>query len=519
MNGPKLLIDTNILFGLEDHKQTSPNFSAFQQKCQQYGVQIYIHEATKQDVDRDKDENRQQIILSKIEKFLILDGIPVPDRDDLESLYGTISGDNDYVDTILLYALHEIGAVDFLITQDRGIHKRARNIGIPDRVFRIEDALVWLRDTYERIEVSLPYIEEKQCHQINRHDSIFCSLREDYTQFEQWFHESCVKKHRDCWTVNFNDEIAGIAIRKDESFSDLKNDIASSEKFFLSSPNKILKICTFKIKDEYRGEKLGEQLIKQILWWASKNAYDFVYLTVYPKHRYLIDMLVLYGFESIGRTKGELYLGKSFSANVLNTIAKDEPLAYHRQYYPKFLSDTRVKKYLISIKGEYYKTLFPENISDRQKGLFDSSDVNEFNKIPGNTIRKVYVCRSNIKSIKQGDILLFFHCKDSNSLHSQSLITVGIVDGFDMTSSHEEILRLTAKRSAFSQSELIDLTENDTKNVKVINFLLAGHISPAILYDQMTGVGMKGPYQSIRGVSDDHFSQLQVEDSLDVKTT
>ena len=98
-------------------------------------------------------------------------------------------------------------------------------------------------------------------------------------------------------------------------------------------------------------------------------------------------------------------------------------------------------------------------------------------------------------------------------------MTVGITDGFDITCSHEEILKLTAKRSVYSQEQLIGFTKKDTKEVKVINFLLAGHINPAILYDRLLEIGIKGPYQSIRSISHEHFQILEKELILDVKTT
>ncbi len=517
MNGLKILIDTNILIGLEDNRKITEVYSSLFQKCLQHGVQVFVHEASKQDIKRDKDLERQNIILSKIEKFLLLENIPIPEQDQLEHTYGKISKANDYIDVILLYTLHDIDAVDFLVTQDRGLHKRASKIGISDRVFRVEDALVWLREKYDRTKVALPYIEEKQCHQINRKDGIFASLSSDYGEFDAWFQNSCVRGHRYCWTIHFDNEIAGIAIRKEENFDELIKNIHTAEEHFQTKPDKILKICTFKIREEYRGEKFGEQLIKQVLWWSYKNRYDFIYLTVYPKHKNLIDLLLQYGFEVIGRTKGELYLGKTFSVGVFKTCANKDPLQYHRQFYPAFLSGEPVGKFLIPIKSAYYETLFPENINNRQAGLFDATGLSS-NKIPGNTIRKVYVCNAKIKAIKKGDILLFFHLKNNFSFHSQSLVSVGIVDGFDVTSSHEELLRLTAKRSAFSQEELTGLTSGGKKQVKVVNFLLAGHISPAILMARLDEIGIKGPVQSIRRISHEHYIALEKDIKLDVKT-
>ena len=516
MSTTKLLIDTNILIGLEDNKEIDGSFSSLLQKCQSHGVQIFLHEASRKDIERDNDSPRKAIILSKIAKFPELSGIPVPDQVALEATYGKIKKPNDYVDVVLLHTLHEVGAVDFLVTQDRGVHKRAIDLGISNRVFTVEDALVWLRDKFDRTPVPLPFIEAKQCHQINRRDDIFTSLQCDYAGFNDWFSNSCIGNHRHCWTISFDNEIAGIAIRKDETFSELLAKVPPASETFQRAPQKILKICTFKIKEKYRGEKFGEQLLKQILWWAHKNSYDLVYLTIYPKHKNLIDVLFLYGFESIGRAGGELYMAKSFAAGILKTAPQSEPLAYHRQYYPNFISNETVGKYLVPIQAEYYATLFPENINKRQAGLFDTTGGAQANRIPGNTIRKVYVCHAPTNSIRPGDIMLFFHLMDSNSLDSQCLTTVGIVDGFDVTNENDKLLRLTAKRSVFSQAQLEDFTANNTKKVKVINFLLAGHIVPSIPYPKMNSIGIVGPYQSIRRIDNALYRQLETEVLLHV---
>jgi len=273
------------------------------------------------------------------------------------------------------------------------------------------------------------------------------------------------------------------------------------------------------IKTKFRGEKLGEQLLKQILWWSHKNSYDFVYLTVFPKHEYLTDMLMQYGFNTIGESHGELFLGKVFANGIFEIEPYDDALEYHRKYYPSFASDEDIGKYLVPIRGEYYSTLFPENISPVQFGLFGTGGQGAESKIPGNTIRKVYVCHAKINKIAQGDILLFFHLKDDNSMHSQALVTVGIVDGFDVTCWAEELMKLTAKRSVFTPEKLKEFTKNEKKPVKVINFLLAGHINPAILYDHMNKIGIIGPYQSIRTISHEHYMALEKDIILDVKTT
>lgn len=506
MQGPKLLLDTNVLIGLEDNREIDVLFSHLQQSCQKFGLTMYVHEASRDDIARDKNDPRKAVILSKIPKFQPLEGIPTPSAEEMAAQFGPIRKPNDLVDVILLYSVCVANAADFLITQDRGLHRRAIATGFGDRVFTVEDALAWIAQQYERISVPLPYILERQCHQIDRQAKIFESLATDYEGFADWF-LGCVKQHRDCWVVYSNEKLAGIAIRKDEDYGELAKKIDASN--LLIQPQKILKICTFKIAEGHRGEKLGEQLLKQVLWWASRNRYDLVYLTVFPKHEQLVDLIAQFGFVVIGERDGEKIMAKAFESGVLAADASEDPLEYHRQYYPSFMDHDGVNKWIVPIKAPYYRTLFPENERKRQSTLLDLfvAPTGE-SRIPGNTIRKVYVCRTPTKSIKKGDLLLFYIVQDGESFDSQSVVTIGVVDGFAVTKQADEIMRLTTKRSVFSADEL-EAFAAATQGAKVINFLLASHLDPSLPYKTMTDAAIAGPYQSIRSIPADQYHAIQ----------
>jgi rRNA-processing protein FCF1 len=142
MSGHKVLIDTNVIIELEDHKEVSPIFARFLQLCAQHGVRVFVHERALADIDRDKNAERRAVTRSKIKKFETLSGIKSPPHDELVARYGAINKENDEVDVALLYAL-DLGAVDFLVSQDQGIHSRARRreAGLADRVLVVVDAL------------------------------------------------------------------------------------------------------------------------------------------------------------------------------------------------------------------------------------------------------------------------------------------------------------------------------------------------------------------------------------------
>jgi ribosomal protein S18 acetylase RimI-like enzyme len=258
----KLLIDTNVFIGLEDQREVAPEFAQLLQLCNQHSVHVFVHEAAFTDIARDTNIPRRNVSVSKIRKFQQLKNVRQPSRAALEQRFGATPRPNDWLDVALLHAL-DIGAVDFLVTEDQGIHGRARRATPPlaDRVLTVVDAVAWLRASFEPTRVTLPYVEEVPAHAIDQADDIFESLRQGYPDFDVWWRNKCVREHRPCWAATIDNELAGLVVRKEETHAEAKTRFHGP---------KILKICTFKVKPKYRGEKLGELLLKQALWFAQK---------------------------------------------------------------------------------------------------------------------------------------------------------------------------------------------------------------------------------------------------------
>jgi GNAT superfamily N-acetyltransferase/predicted nucleic acid-binding protein len=296
------LIDTNVIIGLEDHNAVKPAFVFLLSLAATHKAEILVHEAARDDIERDSNETRRRISLSKINKFPILKKVRGLTRDQLEANYGPLQKENDVVDATLLDSI-ERGTADFLVTEDRALHARARrrSTDLGDRVLFVADAVQLLRTTYEPIETAIKYVEEVSANEISVEDKIFDSLREDYPAFDVWWKQKCVRERRPCWVVD-DAGLAGIIVRKDES---------GTSTDATTSANKILKICTFKVRPESRGIKLGELLLKKALWFAQLNRYDLIYLTTYTGQSALIDLLEYYGFSNTKeKIDGELIYEK-----------------------------------------------------------------------------------------------------------------------------------------------------------------------------------------------------------------
>ena len=179
MNGFKLLIDTNVVIGLEDAQPVQASLAELVRLSGEYGIGLFVDGANYDDVARHKDETRRAVTLSKLAKFQQLRGIPLPAESDLVTRFGAINNDNDRSDVRFLAAL-DAKAVDFVVSQDIGLHRRAGRAGLSANVFTIEEALQWVKRLFGVKAVKLPYIVERKAYEIDKSSAIFESLRADY---------------------------------------------------------------------------------------------------------------------------------------------------------------------------------------------------------------------------------------------------------------------------------------------------------------------------------------------------
>ena len=512
MSTPKYLIDTNIVFALEDDHPVQPIFAELHSLAGQYSVGILVHEAARDDVIRDQDVERRQVSLSKLANFPILEKVRSLTRNDLEKQYGSLPKPNDEVDATLLHAL-EIGAADFLVSQDQALHSRARRRSqeLAGRVLYVAGAVDLLRTTFEPRSRSVRHIEEVAAHTISEGERIFDSLREDYPEFEHWWRKKCVPQHRRCWVV-YDNGLAGLVVRKDESSNNTDATLPAQ---------KILKICTFKLREESRGVKLGELLLKNALWFGQINKYDLLYLTVYERHMELIDLIEYYGFKFTTTLRNSERIYEKPLANVrLNYPMDRDVFKADRLHYPRFVAGPNVKAFCVPIREAYHDVLYPDLKERHRPDLFEAAGLSLDPIRPGNTIRKVYLSRGKCRLGQPGSMLFFYKTKSRYSL-SQALTAIGIFEEDKLARSTIELARLAGGRSVYSQTQLSEWNASPERPVRVINFLHVGYIEPAMPLAELRRVGVFGthPVQSISRVKDERLDTLLARLDLGFDTT
>ena len=326
--------------------------------------------------------------------------------------------------------------------------------------------------------------------EIDINDRFFDSLKRDYLEFEDWFN----KKSR-------NNEKAFIQVVDDclEGFLYLKeengpiNDISPALQC-----GKALKIGTFKIVPH--GTRLGERFIKKSLDFAINKGLDYVYVTIFSHHDYLLKMFLRYGFYIHGRKvteNGEENVLVKKISSIANDILLD---------YPKL--DTSSNSFLLGIKPEYHTNLFPDSklFTESYDAIKDVSHTN--------SITKVYIAKMySMSSIRPGDNLIIYRTSDipGRARFRSVATTVCTVIDTRLASSFaslDDIKDYCKNYSIFSDDEL-DTFRTSNQNHYVIKMLYNVSLNKRIIQGRLIDeVGLNPTYWGCFSLTNPQFNKI-----------
>ena len=99
-----ILLDTNIIIPLEDtNRVLSTSFADLKRLAAEQHHCFYIHPLQYDDIKRDKNKERRQIVLSRLEQYPRITNPPVLDDKEREELGLKEADDNDKVDNNVLF--------------------------------------------------------------------------------------------------------------------------------------------------------------------------------------------------------------------------------------------------------------------------------------------------------------------------------------------------------------------------------------------------------------------------------
>lgn len=283
-----------------------------------------------------------------------------------------------------------------------------------------------------------------------------------------------------------------------------------------------IKICTFKV--ESIGYRIGELFIKCIVRIALEEKSSEIYLTHFTeKDDRLIKLISEYGFFKVAILERENGNEDVYLKNIyLNQANIDEltPIEIAKIFYPSFDDRENIKKFLIPIRPEYHKKLFidcPIKISE-SKNVYQTT-FDEFMDIiteieptvEGNSITKAYICHSNNRKIRAGDIILFYRSQDI-----KSLTALGVVESVKVgLEDFNEIYRIVRKRTACKEKQIEKIAEKPTT---VILFTHQTYFENAVDIKYLESIGLSSP-MSITEITHEDYKKIKEYGKIDGRLT
>lgn len=481
----RFLLDTNILIPLQDSMVVlQPSLTNFVRLCNVHGHQLLYHPASVQDIQRDPNEDRRNRTLARLAQYTLLQAGPACPWNTI------LTSANDACDNEILYAL-ERNAAHALVTEDQGLHRKARDRGLSDRVYFIQSADDWLRRLHEPGEVQLPNIDDVELHTLTNQlgESFFDSIRVDYDGFDDWFRRKAMEGRR-AWVYRdgANHTIAAICIYTVQTDEPITDDGAVLE-------GDALKLCTFKVGDTVRGRKVGELFLRAAFQYATNHQCKSIFLHANDEQQtHLTNLIEDFGFRYAGLYQEDGVYVKDHPVDP--PALQIDPFEYVRRYYPHYMRGVDVQKFLVPIQPQFHNILFPD-YRDPGHALPEGHPQRHV----GNAIKLAYLCHTPSKQPRPGDVVLFYRSRDM-----RAVTTLGVVESYEWSESADEIARMVSRRTVYSDRQIEEMALTETK---VMLFRLICHFENPLPFAELERLRIvSGPIQSITNIPDESFSRI-----------
>jgi GNAT superfamily N-acetyltransferase len=484
------LLDTNILIPLQDSMVVlQPSLTDFMRLCNRHGHQLLYHPASVEDIQRDKDAARRNRTLARLSQYSqLVEGAACE--------WNTPGlSPNDACDNRILWALKQ-NAVHALVTEDDGLHRKARGLGLSDRVYFIQSADDWLKRLHEPGAVTLPNIEEVDLYTLTSQLSsqFFSSIRRDYRAFDDWFQRIAMEGRR-AWAYRQSNEsnIEAICIF-DIQFGETITDGG----LVLEGP--ALKLCTFKVGDAVRGRKIGELFLRAAFQHATLHRCEHIFLHANARQqKHLTSLIEDFGFREVGQYKSDAVFVKRHP--ILPPAVKMDAFEYVQRYYPHYVGGVDVQKFIVPIRPGFHNILFPDWRIPRQS-LPDGHPQQHV----GNAIKLAYLSNSLSKLPQRGDVVLFYRSHDQ-----KAITTLGIIEHYEGMGRADEIARMVSRRTVYTESQIAKMASDmPSGETKVMLFRLIKHFESPVQFQELLRPlrVVKGSIQSITKITDESFSRI-----------
>lgn len=432
----RVLLDTNIIIHREAAKVINPDIGILFSWLDRLKIIKCIHPLSVEELKKHIDPEVVKTMGIKIANYVPLKTIAPFDYEIKKVSDNIDKNENDLNDSIILAEVYA-GRIDFLISEDKKIHYKARLLNIAERVFKIDTFLEKVTaENPDLVDYKVLAVKKQHFGEINITDPFFDSFREDYQGFDKWFNKKSDEISYVCYQNNILSAFLFVKVEdENENYSDITPALKKSRR---------LKIGTFKVTGN--GYKIGERFLKIIFDNAIQQKVNEIYVTIFdktPGQKRLIAMLEDWGFQYHGikntPTGDEKVYTKNFDRK--SAINLKEP----KLTYP-FIS-RQTDTYIVPIYPDYHTELFPDSILRTES----PKDFVE-NEPHRNALSKVYISRSHKRDLKSGDIIVFYR---TGGIYAGVATTIGVIESVTHDIKDEaHFIALCRKRSVFTDDEL-----------------------------------------------------------------
>jgi predicted nucleic acid-binding protein len=430
----RILLDTNILIHREAATVVRPEVGPLFAWLDRLGAEKCIHPTSISEIGTHADPRVRASFQTKLSSYHALRTIAPMNRALRELSAEVDRSANDLNDTAILNEL-VCERVDYLISEDRAIARKAEALGFAQRVFTIDAFLE--KSTAENpsfTEYSVLAIRRSLFGDVPLATPFFESFRTDYPGFDIWFNRKADEPAYVCYEGS--DLVAFLYLKLEgqgEAYPDITPQFCRAKR---------LKIGTLKVL--LNGFKLGERFLKIVFDNALRQEVDEIYVTIFPRsveQQRLIKLLEDFGFVRFGVKTGPGGQEDVYVRSMQPSIDSDDP----RRTFP-FLSRA-ARWFIVPIYPEYHTSLLPDSI------LSTESPTEFVESLPHrNAISKVYVSRSYRRDMKKGDVIVFYR---TGGYYKSVVTTLGIIESTHLRIPNEEtFIQLCRHRSVFSDDEL-----------------------------------------------------------------
>lgn len=430
----RVLLDTNILIHREAAHVVRDDIGLLFNWLDRLRCTKCVHPASLAEIEKHADERTRFAFQRKLQSYHQLQA-PAALRPEVHAMAQKFDvTPSDAIDTQLLNELIA-GSIDLLISEDRGIWRKAQQLGIDHRVFAIGAFLEKvIAENPDLIEYTVLAVRRDVFGRVDIAQPFFDSFRADYPGFDGWFAQKSDEPVYVCYEKSRLVSFMYLKVEDErEAYSDIAPQMRAARR---------LKIGSLKV--ELDGLKLGERFLKIAFDNALRQCVEEVYVTVFrrsPAQKRLVHLLKDFGFGRFGEKRGAGGVEDVYVRSMEPRFDAQNP----RLTFP-FISRQR-PWYIVPIHPEYHTTLLPDSI------LRTESPADFVEQAPHrNAIRKIYVSRSVFRDLQIGDAIVFYR---TGGYHRSVITSIGIVDAVHLgVRDEEQFIRLCRQRSVFTDQEL-----------------------------------------------------------------